>query len=96
MKKLPPESAEAGPFLGYRLADRCLQRGRGSRGVWERGIEGKKEGMVHGDVTLDVIKTAGSWSEGLNTYQQQKMKTLHKGPTPMPHHVCVSPAPILL
>jgi len=43
--------------------------------------------MVHGDVQLDVIKTAGSWAEGLNTYQSQKLQPLHAGPTPAPHYV---------
>jgi hypothetical protein len=36
---------------------------------------------VAGSVELNVIKTAGSWAEGLQRYQEQKLKPHHQGET---------------
>ena len=56
-------------------------RGRGRRAHAARGA------MVAGSVELNVIKTAGSWAEGLQRYQEQKLKPHHEGETPKPHYV---------
>ena len=43
--------------------------------------------MVVGSIQMDVIKTAGSWAEGLQRYQEQKLKPLTEGEAPKPHYV---------
>lgn len=40
-----------------------------------------------GNIEQDVIKSAGSWAEGLQRYQTQKHKHLFEGETPKPHYV---------
>jgi len=40
-----------------------------------------------GNIEQDVIKSAGSWAEGLQKYQNQKNKQLLKGETPKPLYV---------